>query len=80
MISNNTIGPFLRTQDAAKYCAYNYDRFRLLARKHQIPRHGPSHTRFSTSDLDRWMANPDCFIEKQMKSKPSAKRKVKLIA
>ncbi|MDK2957030.1 MAG: hypothetical protein PWQ57_2526, partial [Desulfovibrionales bacterium] len=57
-------GPYLSTQDAAAYLSFNYDHFRLLARKHQIPRRGPSKNRFAVTDLDRWMTDPHCFLEK----------------
>jgi hypothetical protein len=79
MTTNNNVGPFLRTQDAALHCGYSYDRFRLLARKHQIPRHGPSHTRFAVSDLDQFMLDPNCFVDNP-KELPSKKRKIKLVA
>jgi excisionase family DNA binding protein len=71
-------GPYLSTQDAAAYLSFNYDHFRMLARKHQIPRRGPSKNRFAVTDLDRWMTDPHCFWKspnsfspKNAKFKPS---------
>lgn len=71
-------GPYLSTQDAAAYLAFNYDHFRILARKHQIPRLGPSKNRFAVTDLDRWMSDPDCFLEKPQQVQPK-KRKIQTI-
>lgn len=78
MPENGITGPFLSTRDAAEYCSYNYDHFRILARKYSIPRRGPGNNRFSRSDLDRWMIDPDCFQDKPSKATP-LKRKVKNI-
>jgi len=71
-------GPYLSTQDAAAYLSFNYDHFRILARKHQIPRRGPAKNRFAVADLDRWMNDPDCFLDKPTVLKP-VKRKIQTI-
>ena len=71
-------GPYLSAQDAAAYLAFNYDHFRILARKHRIPRRGPSKNRFAVTDLDRWMTDSDCFLDKPNVVKP-VKRKIQTI-
>lgn len=71
-------GPYLSTQDAAEYLSFNYDHFRILARKHQIPRRGPSKNRFAVADLDAFMADAQCFLDKAADVKP-VKRKIQTI-
>jgi len=71
-------GPYLSAQDAAAYLAFNYDHFRILARKHRIPRRGPSKNRFAVTDLDAFMADSQCFLEKPTEVKP-VKRKIQTI-
>lgn len=72
------VGPFHTTQSAASYLDYNYDYFRTLVKKYHIPRRGPSKNRFAQSDLDAFMADPQCFLEKPTTVKP-VKRKIQII-
>lgn len=69
-------GPYHTAQSAATYLDYSYDRFRLLARKHQIPRRGPGKNRFAQSDLDLFMVDPEAFLDAPVAVKPK-RRKVK---
>lgn len=69
-------GPYHTAQSAAIYLDYSYDRFRLLARKHQIPRRGPGKNRFAQSDLDHFMVDPDAFLDAPLLAIPK-RRKVK---
>lgn len=78
MNTSAPIGPFHSTQSAASYLDYNYDYFRTLVKKFRIPRRGPSNNRFAQSDLDAFMADPQCFLEKPIEMKP-IKRKIQTI-
>ena len=64
MNTNEPFGPYHTTQSAASYLDYNYDYFRTIVKKYRIPRRGPSKNRFAQSDLDSFMADPQCFIMK----------------
>lgn len=70
MDRNTAVGPFHTTQSAASYLDYNYDYFRTLVKKFRIPRCGPNKNRFAQSDLDAFMADPQCFLEKPTEAKP----------
>ena len=78
MNTSAPVGPFHTTQSAASYLDYNYDYFRTLVKKFRIPRRGPSNNRFAQSDLDDFMADPQCFLEKPIEMKP-VKRKIQTI-
>jgi len=68
-------GPFYNGKDAARYVGYSYDHFRHLASEYQIPRCGPSFSRYSQSILDTWMSNPSAFI---ISASPNSKKPKKL--
>ncbi|WP_144284163.1 hypothetical protein [Megalodesulfovibrio gigas] len=57
---------------------YNYDYFRTIVKKYRIPRRGPFNNRFAQSDLDAFMADPQCFLEKPKVDLP-VKRKIQTI-
>jgi hypothetical protein len=78
MTKSTPTGPYHTAQSAATYLDYSYDRFRLLARKHQIPRRGPGKNRFAQSDLDHFMIDPEVFLDAPLPVKPK-KRKTKTI-
>ncbi|AGW15061.1 hypothetical protein DGI_3372 [Megalodesulfovibrio gigas DSM 1382 = ATCC 19364] len=72
------VGPYHTTQSAASYLDYNYDYFRTIVKKYRIPRRGPFNNRFAQSDLDAFMADPQCFLEKPKVDLP-VKRKIQTI-
>jgi len=78
MDKSKPVGPYHTTQSAASYLDYNYDYFRTIVKKFRIPRRGPSKNRFAQSDLDAFMADPQCFLEKPAEVKP-IKRKIQTI-
>jgi hypothetical protein len=75
MNTNEPVGPYHTTKSAAIYLDYNYDYFRTIVKKFCIPRCGPNKNRFAQSDLDAFMADPQCFLEKPTEVTP-VKRKI----
>lgn len=55
---------WLNVNNAAKYCDYSPERFRRLVKQYSIPAHGPKHSRFDRADLDAWMNDPRCFLNR----------------
>lgn len=56
-------GPYLNLEKAAEYCGYAPSTFSAKVKDFSIPRKGDSENRFAVRDLDRWMDNPNCFVE-----------------
>ena len=55
------LGPYFNLNDAARYCGYAPSYFSRLLKANGLPRYGKAKTRFSKTDLDRFMADHDCF-------------------
>jgi len=62
----NQLGPFFTLNDAAEYCGYSREHFGRLATEYQLKRYGPAQNRFARTDLDRWMADPKCFLQEKV--------------
>lgn len=58
---------YLRTREAAIYVGYSLNRFRDLAREHNIPTYGPENNRYRPCDLDVWMECPSAFTSNIVK-------------
>lgn len=63
---------WLTPAEAAEYVRYSETSFRRYRKKYAIPAHGPEASRFHRDDLDRWLKNPNCFLDE---NKPKAKAK-----
>ncbi|MCL5406280.1 MAG: hypothetical protein M1398_06120, partial [Deltaproteobacteria bacterium] len=53
--------PWLSAVSAAKYLDYSPRQFRDVAKRYEIPRHGPSGNRYDRAELDEFMRDPTCF-------------------
>lgn len=61
-INEHTPRGYVNAKIAAAYCNYGESTFRAFVEQWKIPRYGPKRNRYKITDLDKFMANPSCFM------------------
>lgn len=54
----NGNGPYLNMKEAAEFCGYAPATFRRTIKAYRIRRYGPKENKFSQSELEAWMQDP----------------------